>query len=80
MTEEDDRLVRCFVAVFPHLTLEKIGAARAGGIEEWDSLAALRLAAVLEETFSLRIDLQDLSELGSFAAVEDYLRRRGIGL
>lgn len=77
MTELNDRLIRCFSAVFPSLVIEDIPAARLESVEEWDSLAALRLVAVLEEEFELRIDLSDLEELSSFTTIERYLLKCG---
>ncbi|MGA2531554.1 MAG: acyl carrier protein [Candidatus Aminicenantales bacterium] len=77
MSELNDRLIRCFSAVFPRLAIEDIPAARLESVEEWDSLAALRLVAVLEEEFGLRIDLSDLQELSSFKTIERYLLKRG---
>lgn len=76
MTETDDRLIRCFSAVFPALAADGIRSASVESVEDWDSLAALRLAAVLEEEYGIQIDLPDLQELSSFEAVRHYLRKR----
>ena len=44
---------------------------------EWDSLAAITLVAVIQEEFSVEIDVSVLYELDSFAAFQTYLRQRG---
>lgn len=75
MPEQEIRLIRCFSSVFPALTPEEIRAASAQSLAAWDSLAAVTLAAVLQQEFSVQIDLLDLPELDSFEAFQTYLRR-----
>ena len=79
MSDRRERLVRCFAAVFPSLAPEDIPAARIESVENWDSLASVRLVAVVEEEFCGRIDLRDLQELSSFEAFERYLSGRAGG-
>jgi acyl carrier protein len=61
--------------VFPALTPEEIKAASAQSLAAWDSLAAVTLAAVVQEEFGVQIDLLDLSELDSFQAFQTYILR-----
>jgi acyl carrier protein len=75
MSELESRLIRCFSSVFPALTPEEIRAASAQWLAEWDSLAAVTLAAVIQQEFSVQIHLLDLPELDSFEAFQTYLRR-----
>ena len=75
MSEQESRLARCFSSVFPALTPEEVRAARAQSLAAWDSLAAVTLAAVVEQEFGVPIDLLDLPELDSFEAFQTYLRR-----
>ncbi len=76
MSELESRLIRCFSSVFPALTLlEETRAASAQSLAAWDSLAAVTLVAVVQQEFSVQIDLLDLPELDSFAAFQTYLRR-----
>jgi acyl carrier protein len=75
MSELESRLIRCFSSVFPTLTPEQIRAASAQSLAAWDSLAAVTLVAVVQQEFSVEIDLMDLPELDSFAAFQSYLRR-----
>ncbi len=73
MVEQTDRLVRCFAAVFPNVPAERIPVASVDNVPDWDSLASVILAAVLEQEFGVQIDLLDLPELTSFNAVQKYL-------
>ncbi len=76
MSEQKSQLVRCFACVFPDLPVERIPTARAQSLEAWDSLASITLAAVVQETFGIEIDLLDLPGLDSFDAFHAYLDRR----
>jgi acyl carrier protein len=75
MSELESRLIRCFSSVFPALMPEEISAASAQSLAAWDSLAAATLVAVVQQEFSVQIDLLDLPELDSFEAFQTYLRR-----
>jgi len=72
----DQRLIRCFASVFPALSTEEIPQASTETVDLWDSLAAVTLAAVLEEEFGVPIDPLDLPELSSYTAVRAYLENR----
>ncbi|MCX6347919.1 MAG: acyl carrier protein [Candidatus Aureabacteria bacterium] len=78
MAEADARLIRCFSAVFPALSREEIRAASIETVSDWDSLAAVRLVAVLEEEFGLQIDLVELQEMNSFASIRHFLMKRSV--
>ena len=80
MAEADARLIRCFSAVFPALSREEIRAASIETESDWDSLAAVRLVAVLEEEFGVQIDLGELQEMSSFASIRHYLLKRSVAL
>jgi acyl carrier protein len=76
MGDETSSLTRCFAAVFPELSVDQIVTASVETVPEWNSLASVTLIAVIEEQFGLQIPELDIPELGSFAAVRDYLRKR----
>lgn len=78
--KSDDRLLRCFSAVFPSLSPEDIPIADVDRVAEWDSLATVKLVGVLEEEYGIQIDLPDLQEFVSFEAVQRYLGKRTAGL
>ena len=76
MPDLDEKLERCFQAVFPEMSLEQARAARAEQTAAWDSTALVTLMSVVEEEFSLSVDPEDLQRWNSFAAIRDYLRDR----
>lgn len=78
MMHGEDRLERCFAIAFPNLAPERITAASVETVEEWDSLHAMMLVALLEEAFAIRIPSRDYPELRSHAAVMAYLTRVGV--
>jgi acyl carrier protein len=73
MSDNDKRLIRCFSAVFPELTPEEICLTSAESLGNWDSLSAVKLAAVIQEEFNLEIDSSVLPDLDSFEAFRTYL-------
>lgn len=77
MPDIDARLTRCFASVFPTLPPEEIRSASVESVPAWDSLAAVTLVAVLEQEFDTQIDLMELPDLTSYAAVRNYLQKQG---
>jgi len=75
MSELENRLIRCFSSVFPVLMPEEIRVASADSLAAWNSLSAVTLVAVVEQEFSVQIDLLDLPELDSFEAFQTHLLR-----
>lgn len=65
-----------FAVVFPRLAREEIPAADHHSVPEWDSLASITLLAMLQQEFSLDIDLTDLDGLASYADVRAWLEAR----
>ena len=75
MSENENRLIRCFASVFPELTPDELRATNAESTGSWDSLSTVTLAAVIQEEFQLEIDPQVLPDLESFDAFRTYLDR-----
>ena len=73
------RLVECFSAVFPDLGEEQIPQASPDTVAGWDSLAAVRLVTVIEETFDLAVQPAEQERLVSFERILDYLRSHATG-
>lgn len=67
------QLDECFAIAFPELSASEIRQATMQSVEMWDSLATLTLVGVIEETFQLRIPLDELPSLISYAAIADLL-------
>lgn len=78
MHELQDRLSRVFSTVFPALPMAEIAAASTTTLASWDSIAALNLLTLLEEEFGVSIPPSELPQLRSFAAIESYLRAKGV--
>jgi acyl carrier protein len=76
MPDLDERLVRCFRAVFPKLDEKSIPTIRSEQVSEWDSMASVTLVRVLEEEFGIPIDLFDLEDLRGFQDVRGYIEDR----
>jgi acyl carrier protein len=76
MAEVEDRLTRCFASVFPALPVDELHNASVETVPDWDSLAAVTLVAVIEQEFDMQIDLMELPELTSYAAVRNYLLKQ----
>ena len=75
MSEQENRLIKCFASVFPMSTPEEIQSAGSEWFAASDSLALVTLAAVIQEEFDVEMETPVLAELNSFGAVLDYLRR-----
>jgi acyl carrier protein len=77
MSEQDDRLIRCFASVFPTIPPEEIPSIHAESAGVWDSLTSVTLVAVIQEEFNVEIDPSDIPTLDSFEAFHAYLRQLG---
>jgi acyl carrier protein len=75
MSEREQRLIRCFAAVFPGLTPEEIRATSAESAGMWDSLATVMLVAVVQEEFGVEIDPLQIQYLDSFDAFRNSVGR-----
>jgi acyl carrier protein len=73
MSEQENRLVRCFASVFQGLTEEEIRTTTTESAGIWDSLSTVTLTAVVEEEFNVEIDPDVIPELDSFEAFRTYL-------
>ena len=69
------QLEDCLAVVFPDVPRKQLCRASISSLAEWDSLATLTLVGVIEETFQIKIPLDDLEEFLSFELILDYLTR-----
>jgi acyl carrier protein len=76
MSDDQDRLQRCFALVFPELPESEIRGASIESVAQWDSLANINLVTLVEEDFQVEISLEDLEKLTSFEAILQYLQSR----
>jgi acyl carrier protein len=64
--------------VFSSAAGDEIRTSQFEAISGWDSLKGVMLLAVLDEEFGIQMDVPELLELGSFAAVKEYLSKQGL--
>jgi acyl carrier protein len=74
MSEYEDRLAKCIASAFPTLSEEEIRASNMDLLFNTDSMAGVTLLALIGEEFGTSVEPSDLLELGSFAAVSNFLR------
>lgn len=68
MDSIEERLTKCFLAVFTDLSKPDIPPLSAENYYAWDSLASVMLMSVISEEFSLKLSPRDVKELTSFGA------------
>lgn len=67
------QLQDCFSVVFPDAPRDELTHASISSLADWDSVATLTLVAVVEESFNIKIPVEDLVDLLSFELLHDYL-------
>jgi len=76
MSDVRERLVSCFLTVFPALTPEQVAEASPMTVAAWDSITTLTLLTVLEEEFGVAVDFERAEELASFRQILSFLEGR----
>jgi acyl carrier protein len=66
MDDIRQRLVKCFVAVFPTINVNHLELLEPTSVEGWDSVATVTLMSVIEEEFEIQIDPENLEAILSF--------------
>jgi acyl carrier protein len=74
---EEEKLIRCFLAVFPMATPDEIQSSGPDWFADKDSLAVVTLWSVIQEEFGVEIDTSDFADLTSYEAFALYLRQHG---
>jgi acyl carrier protein len=69
MSDTQERLIRCFQAVFPELSETEAPRASASSLAAWDSVATVTLAASVEEEFGIQFEAEDIEKLDSFQSI-----------
>ena len=76
--ENLEKLVNVFVEVFnvePSVITDDFGK---NTVETWDSVHQLNIIALLEETFDLLLEPEDIMACTSFAKAKEILRRNDV--
>lgn len=71
-----DRLVECFATVFPDLPADRVPAASAGTVKEWDSVAHITLLTSIAEDLGVELDTDDFALLTSFSSIAEFAERK----
>ena len=71
----EERLIKCFAAVFPELDEQQIRSATPTSVSSWDSVATITLMSVIEEEFGIEVDSDHLEQLLSFDSALAYVSR-----
>jgi acyl carrier protein len=72
----DERLSAIFRAAFNGLQGESVRRATRETVGNWDSIAAVRLAALIEEEFGHAFDLEEAAEWTSYEQVRSAIAKR----
>ena len=75
MLDIQQRLVRCFQAVFPDVSESEALRASTLRIAAWDSVATVTLAAALEEEFAMQFEPEEIENMNSFESCLSLLVR-----
>jgi acyl carrier protein len=71
----DERLIECFQAVLPAYAPEQIRNLNMKSTPEWDSMVTVTLISLIEESFRVETQPDDIGQLTSFQTIRDYLLR-----
>jgi acyl carrier protein len=74
MPDLQTRLTGCFQTVFPALSEPEILNASQTSVADWDSVAAITLANVVEEEFQIQLDFDLLPDLDSYQRILQHLQ------
>ena len=73
MSEKQQRLIRCFRAVFPELSESDVSRASISNQPAWDSVATVTLAAAMEEEFRIQFEPEEMEKMTSSQSCLDLL-------
>lgn len=68
-SEVNEKLKRCFRAVFPNLPEKRIEEADSTNTEGWDSLSAVMLLSVVQQEYGVVFDVSDVNTLSSYKKI-----------
>jgi acyl carrier protein len=76
MSEQANRLLRCFSSVFPTMNDDEIRAANVVPLFDLDSLAGVTLVTLIDQEFGVNVEPSDLLELRTFEAISQFLLKQ----
>lgn len=69
-----EKYKQAFVDTFG-IEVEKLDGLKYQDINEWDSVGHMNLMTVLEDTFDIEMDIDDITDFSSFTAGQEILRK-----
>lgn len=75
MNNSQEKLIECFLVVFPNLDRSAVPAASVETVREWDSVAQVSLLTVIGEEFQIEIDYEEFDGVTSFAAMAERIEQ-----
>ena len=79
MDNDHERLIGCFLAVFPQLNKADVSKASNTSVSSWDSVALVTLLATIEEEFGIQFDPEQMEQLTSFDSILRYMQGKRSG-
>jgi acyl carrier protein len=76
VSDAQQRLIRCFQAVFPELSQGAVAHANVSSVAAWDSVATVTLAAAVEEEFDIQFEVEEIETMNSFQSCLNLLTER----
>ena len=70
------RLIRCFREFFGDTLPDDVSEAKSENVAGWDSMATWTLLMLVEEQFEIKIGLDQIPKLTSFAAFENHIQSK----
>ena len=78
MNELGEKLADCFQAVFPQISRNDIQGTSMKLTEDWDSMATITLVSLIEESFGIETQPDDIEHLTSFESILRYLQGKAV--
>jgi acyl carrier protein len=76
MSNLDDRLIECFRAVLPNIHPDDMRTVTMRSAPGWDSVVTITLISLIEESFGVETQPDDIEHLTSFETIRAYLLRK----
>src|SRR5947199_443277 len=76
MSDRQQRLIRCFLGVFPEVSEGEVSSTSVSNLAAWDSVATVTLAAAMEEEFGIQLEPEEIEKMNSFPSCLNLLNNR----
>ena len=76
----DDNLIEVFAEEFSIPASELNDDSSPDTVEQWDSLASMRLVAAIEETFNVRLSTGEIMKMRTIGIARSVLRGKGVSV